>query len=90
MIVRFFYHHLNLIYYSLIGLTQIGNMILLIKKSSFGNDILKHINFKVRDLDRQAMGGGLAGTVKNIRLITINRPYINAIHPRLGNNEVLK
>ena len=35
------------------------------QKLSFGNDILKIINFQVRDLDLQAMGGCGDGTEKN-------------------------
>ena len=40
------------------------------------NDILKTINFQVRDLDLQAMGGGGDGTETNLRLISIIRPYM--------------
>ena len=47
------------------------------------NDILKTINFQVRDLDLQAMGGSGDGTEKNFGPISIIRPYMNPIHPRV-------
>ena len=48
------------------------------------NDILKAINFQVRDFDLQAIGGGGDGTEKNFRPISIIRPYMNPIHLKVG------
>ena len=39
-------------------------MILLIKKLQFGNNILRTLNFQVRDLDLPAIGGRGDGTEK--------------------------
>ena len=51
----------------------------------FGSyDILKTINFQVRDLHLQAMGVGWGDPAKNFRLISNIRPYMNMIHPRVG------
>ena len=62
-----------------------SDLIRILFSQRFGsNDILKTINFKVRDLDLQAMGGVGDGTEKNFRPISIITPYMNPIHPRVG------
>ena len=49
------------------------------QKPSFGNDILTTMNFKIRDLDLQAMGRGGDGTGKICRPIPRIRQYMNTI-----------
>ena len=68
MIVRFFYYyHLNLIYDSFYWFDLIpGKYDTVDQKLSFRNDILTSINFQVRDLDLQAMGGGGDSTEKKL------------------------
>ena len=58
-------------------------MILLIKNFHLDMTLTSIINFQVRDLDLQAMGGGRDSTQKICGHIPIIRPDMNPIYPRV-------
>ena len=58
-------------------------MILLIKNFHLEMIFYKTINFQIRVLDLQAMGGGGDSTEKNVKTVSIIIPYMNLIHQRV-------